>query len=159
MIIEQHKQALTKQSQQFLHQFEQLTLPASQFNHLGHLRIAWLYILLAQQAQTSRCEQLNCAQEKVCSGIKAYATSLGAAGKFHLTVTRALVIIVESRMDALKEIMKVNALNCNDWPLFIEKNPDLVNSAIDVLRRFYSQSILDSDEAKLSWCEPDIRPF
>ena len=147
------KLALTSQDQHFLQQFEQLSLPAEQFNHLGHLRIAWIYLLINQQSTHADTKAIK----QVCAGIKAYAESLGAAMKFHKTITTALVIITAKRMAALMQTLNKIELNCDDWPLFVEKNTDLVNDAIGVLKAYYSEPHLYSDEAKLAWCEPDIK--
>ena len=145
--------AITKQDQVFLQQFEQLSLPAEQFNHLGHLRIAWIYLLINQQSTQAETK----AVKQVCVGIKAYAESLGAAMKFHKTITTALVIITAKRMAALMQTLNKTQLTCDDWRLFVKKNTDLVNDAVGVLKTYYSEPRLYSDEAKLAWCEPDIK--
>lgn len=67
--------------QTFLKQFESLTLEPCHFNHIGHLRLAWLYL---QSNDVSQAAKLT------SNGIKAYAESLGANNKFHLTITNAL---------------------------------------------------------------------
>ena len=153
-------QALSASDQQFLQQFEQLSLPSEQFNHLGHLRIAWLYLLIEQQTKNSvnNFDEFS-AVNKVCVGIKAYAESLGAAMKFHFTLTKALVIVVANLMDELKVSLDKNVLDCDDWRLFTEKNPNLINDAIGVLKGYYSPELLNCDEAKLVWYEPDINRF
>lgn len=132
---------MTTQDSQFLQQFEQLTLPAEQFNHLGHIKIAWLYL---QKFST----ELAC--EKVCSGIKAYATSLGAATKFHFTITQALVMLIRIRMVKLQQ-------DNSNWQTFVTNNQDLVNNAVAVLQQFYTPELLQSTQAKNTWCSPDIK--
>lgn len=127
--------------QAFIEQFEALTLPATEFSHLGHLRIAWLY--LRQYPQTL-------AIEKTCSGIKTYAESLGAKDKFHLTLTDALVRIMAIRM---KE------QTGEDWQAFTDENPDLVSDALAVLAQYYSQAQLWSERARTRLVAPDLKPI
>lgn len=75
----------------FLQQFEKLTLDSKHFNHIGHIRLAWLYI----------CQYgLESAMEKTFVGIPAYAGNLGASDKFHATITDAIVRIIAKRMSA-----------------------------------------------------------
>ncbi len=73
----------------FIAQFENQTLSSAHFNHIGHLRLAWLYL------ERYPLEQ---AISLVCGGIKAYAESLGASTKFHFTITNAIVRIMAMRM-------------------------------------------------------------
>jgi hypothetical protein len=49
------------------------------------LRIAWLYL------NRTPFEEVKAL---ICSGIKAYAISLGAKDKFHLTITDAIVTVM-----------------------------------------------------------------
>jgi hypothetical protein len=66
----------------FLAAFAARTLPPAQFNHVGHLRLAWINL---------RRLPLDDAINATCEGIRGYATHLGAADKFHWTVTEALL--------------------------------------------------------------------
>lgn len=127
--------------QAFIEQFEAFTLPATEFSHLGHLRIAWLYLRRYPQVL---------AIEKTCSGIKTYAESLGAKDKFHLTITDALVRIMAIRM---KEQAG------EGWQAFAEENPDLVSDALAVLAQYYSQAQLWSERAKKRLVAPDLKPI
>ena len=92
----------------FLKQFENLTLDSKYFNHIGHIRLAWLYI--TQYG-------LESAMAKIFVGIPAYAGSLGASDKFHATITDAIVRIIAKRMAVGDE---------NSWQTFVEHNSDLV---------------------------------
>jgi hypothetical protein len=73
----------------FIAQFENHTLSADYFDHLGHLRIGWLYL---NQYDT------NSAIERACTGIETYAQSLGAGDKFHFTITDATMRIMAKRI-------------------------------------------------------------
>jgi len=120
---------------EFISQFEDLSLDPKRFNHLGHLRIAWLYLGLYELSE---------ANERVCSGIKSYAESLGAKDKFNLTITNSLVKIMAKRF-----------VQKQSWKDFLSNNSDLVNDALDVLSGYFSEALLFSDKAKTSLIDPD----
>ena len=124
----------------FLARFENQSLSPIHFNHVGHLRLAWLYL-----AKWSTDEAIA----RICTGIQAYATSLGAKDKFHCTVTVAIVQIM-----AVREA----ASETSSWQLFLAQNPDLVEDAIGVLTQYYSRELLFSDAARLALVEPDLQP-
>jgi hypothetical protein len=126
---------------QFLDQFENKTLNPSYFNHRGHSRLAWLYL---------NHHDVDTAVERVCTGIEAYASSLGAATKFHLTLTDAIVRIMARRMDKMDE---------KDWSLFLDQNKDLVEDARSVLGQYFSKDHLFSETARTSLVQPDLKPL
>jgi len=123
----------------FINQFEMKTLNPTHFDHKGHIRLAWLYL---------NNHELEKAIDLTCNGIKAYAESLGAKGKFHLTITDALVRIMAQR------IQKNPA---NNWEYFLLVNQDLVLNSLEVIKQFYSNEVLFSNEAKCSLVKPDIK--
>jgi hypothetical protein len=126
---------------EFLFQFENQTLDMRHFNHMGHLRLAWLYL--------SRYD-VDSAVKLVCSSIQAYATSLGASRKFHLTITNALVRIMAKRRDNMQK---------KEWELFLLENQDLVNDAISVLDQHFSKGLLFSEQARTTLVQPDKKPL
>lgn len=123
----------------FLAQFEDLTLDKIYFNHLGHLRLAWLYL---QQ------ENLETAINKVCVGIKAYAESLGAKDKFNLTITDAIVRIMAQRINTMPE---------KNWQLFLDTNRDLVNNTVSVLSQYFSLDQMMGEKARGKLIAPDLK--
>ena len=123
----------------FLAQFENQTLDKAYFNHLGHLRLAWLYL---------NSHDVDTAVTLVCSGIQAYAESLGATKKFHLTITDSIVRIMANRIDSMKE---------KSWQLFLEGNTDLVEDSLSVLNQYFSKDKLLSEDARVSLISPDIK--
>ena len=125
----------------FLAQFERQTLPDDEFDHRGHLRLAWLYL---------KNEPLDAAVKKTTDGIEAYATSLGATNKFHHTLTEAIVRIMHGRLQ------QANSQTLDE---FLIDNPDLVENMTGVLRSYYSEGRLNSEVARLSFNSPDIRSF
>lgn len=110
--------------EQFLTQFAALTLDPAEFGHAGHLRLA----ALALQAH-----DVDSAVARICAGIRAYATHLGAPAKFHWTVTEALVrLLAAGRLDG---------------------------DARDLLARHYSQALLASAAARAAFVAPDLAPL
>src|SRR5215510_8461621 len=67
---------------EFLAAFLECRLTAAQFGHRAHLRAAWL---LLQQHPVER------AIDEICTGIARLAAHLGAPGKYHRTLSEALV--------------------------------------------------------------------
>jgi len=125
---------------EFLRQFEQLTLAEQEFSHLGHLRLAWLYL---------NKYDLPSAVVKTSKGITAYANSLGATDKFHPTLTEAIVRIMHSRLQPDDKSLDA----------YLDRNQDLVENMWAVLHEFYSPDLLFSDRAKREFVEPDLKPF
>ena len=122
----------------FITQFENLSLNPENFNHIGHLRLCWLYL---------NQYELESAIEKTCTGIQLYATSLGAKEKFHRTITEFLVRMINDRnqMDP-----------CSSFDVFLDKNEDLVTDALSLLEQYYSNDLLDSPAARISYLKPDL---
>lgn len=126
---------------QFIQEFEQLCLDPVYFNHIGHVRIAWLYL---EQYQT------HLAIEKIASGIKQYATALAAPEKFHMTMTKALVYIIANRRQQSPN---------RSWQEFIQKNQDLISNAKELVSEYYSKQVIDSELARTQFVPPDKRNF
>ena len=124
---------------EFLTQFQNKTLKPVHFNHVGHLRLAWIYL---------NHHDLEISVEGVCTGIKAFAESLGADTKFHLTITDSLVRIMANRLGGMEQ---------KEWPLFLDQNKDLVDDAIGVLLQYFSRDLLFSESARIALVQPDIQ--
>ncbi len=131
---------------EFIEQFESLELDSSYFNHYGHIRLAWLYL--------NRMDR-SMAEQKLVAGINRYATSLGAADKFHFTLTVALARIIHLRLD--KSDAKSSGLSSAiRWQNFQQDNQDLFDDALAVVYRHYSNEQLALAEAKIAFIEPRI---
>lgn len=110
----------------FVSSLEACTLPPEHFNHAGHLRLARIY--LAQYG-------LQQAIARTCASIRAYATHLGAAGKYHETVTIALVRLLHAH------------------------GPQALTDARAVLALHYSPETLASEAARRAFVAPDLAPL
>lgn len=127
--------------EQFIEQFERREPDPEHFDHRGHLRLGWLYL---------RRYSLTEAIERTTSGIRAYADSLGATGKFRHTLTEAIVRIMAQRMAAGQ------AETLDD---FLADNPDLVENLWGVLTTHYSPERLESESARHRFVPPDRAPL
>jgi len=110
----------------FLSGLEACTLPPEHFNHAGHVRLACLY--LARYP-------LDEAIARTCATIRAYAVHLGAADKYHATITVALVRLLHAHGTA---------------PLA---------NARALLARHYSVAALASAGARAAFVPPDLAPL
>ena len=131
------------QDEEFLSQFENCTLPKEYFKHKNHLRIAWLYLIKYD---------LNQAIDKVTAGILRYATSLGAAVIYHETLTRAWIHLVNQAMR-----QDGHGKTGGNFEQFITQHAYLLDKTLP--NQFYSSKQLDSEQARRSWVEPDLKPF
>lgn len=127
--------------EELIQKFEDKTLEPKEFDHLGHLRIAGLYLSDYELAE---------AVWKVTHGISTYAISLGATDKYQRTLTEAIVYIMDNRMTLDGDL---------DFPNFIHSNKDLMDDLHGVLAQFYSAALLNSKEAKVKFIAPDIKSF
>jgi len=123
----------------FLDAFMTCQLQAQDFDHTGHLRIAWL--LLQRHA-------LDDAVEQTCLGIARLAAHLGASGKYHRTLTEALV-----------RLMAHGGAAQLSWPAFLAAHPQLVNDAQGLLARHYSPPCLTQPHARTHFVPPDRLPL
>lgn len=117
--------------------FTDLTLPRELFDHRSHLRFTWIVI--------QRCP-LPEAVARVCGGIRAFATHVGAPGKYHATLTEALVRVMDARGAAARG---------RTFEGFLADNPDLVGDARAVVLRYYGEALLDSPAARAAFVAPD----
>ncbi|MCJ8340952.1 MAG: hypothetical protein MJK10_21020 [Pseudomonadales bacterium] len=126
----------------FIQQLEQLQLDPKHFNHLGHLRLTWLYL-----QQYPR----DIAITKVCQTINNYARHLNAPDKFHLSVTCTLVMIIAERIN--------NDSNNKDWRAFINANSDLLENAIALVEECFSIDIFNCELARTQLVKADLHSF
>jgi hypothetical protein len=85
----------------FLRAFETGTLPNAAFHHRDHLRLAWLYL---------RRDGPELGAEHIVDGIRHFAASHAAADRFHLTLTRFWIRLVQHLMEAFPSIERFEDL-------------------------------------------------
>jgi hypothetical protein len=130
----------TASDDEFLAAVEATTWPGEHFGHREHLRLGWLYL---------RRDGPEAGYTRIRSTIQRYATALGAAGKYHETVTRAWSAHVYG---ALKETPGLEPFGA-----FLQAHAELLNGRL--LEHHYRKGTLDSDSARRQWVEPDVSPL
>lgn len=126
---------------EFLAAFLDCSMPPAGFDHHGHMRAAWL--MLQRFA-------LQDAVDRTCAGIARLAAHLGAAGKFHWTVTEALMRLMAGGGAADPQI---------PFEEFVRINAPLFDDARGVLARHYSPERLASPDARERFLAPDRLPL
>lgn len=124
---------------QFLADFLACRLPAAGFDHRGHLRAAWLLLQSHPLAE---------AADQTCDGIARLAAHLGVPGKYHRTLSEALV-----------RLMAAAGAVGQPWPEFLAGNPRLVADARGLLGEYYSAARLADQLARTVFQPPDLAPL
>jgi hypothetical protein len=120
--------------EEFVAAFEACTL--ADFPHCAHVRLAWVYL---------RREPLVDAAARFVGGLRRFAASLGASGKYHETITWAYLLWIHECLRA--------APADHDFAAFAQANPSLFER--DGLLRFYRAETLASAEARRVFVLPD----
>lgn len=120
----------------FVHAFETCTLPPAEFTHRAHVRLAWLYLKEAPLLPTLT---------RYSDGIKRYAAHLGAASKYHETITWAFLFLIHERMQHAPH---------PTFESFADANPDLFGP---ILSRYYAPEVLGSEVARRGFVMPGRR--
>ena len=126
---------------EFLARFADCSLPASAFDHLGHLRMAWLHLQRQPLAE---------AVEAICGGIERFATHLNVPQKYNRTLSEALVVLMAAGGATDRTV---------DWVEWQARNAELVGDARGVLARHYSDERLTSPDARTRFVVPDRAPL
>jgi hypothetical protein len=112
-------------------------LPAAQFHHEQHVRVAWMFV----------CRHgMPTAIGEFTEAIKRFAAAKGAHGLYHETITWAFLLIIGERQ-ARKP--------ASAWAEFAEANADLLSWKPSILERYYSKELLMSDLARRAFVMPD----
>ena len=116
-------------------QFEDTTLP--DLPHEDHVRLVWLY---------TRDLGREAAIERIRVGLIAYTAARGSAEWFHATRTWAWAVLIA---DATL------ASPAESFAEFLAQHPQFLRR--DLLGGYYSDALLNSDEARAAALEPDRR--
>ena len=116
---------------EFLSAFEDATLDP--FHHRDHLRVTYLYLRQFGEAGT---------RERLGPAILRYASAKGGAAKYHETITQAWI-----------QLMVAASKNVVDFEAVVAAHPELLDK--NLLKRYYSDAVLQSAEARERWVEPD----
>ena len=134
-----HKMSLS--DEQFLRRFKAFEIPADQFNHEAHVRLAYVYLCQGDRLQ---------ATNRMKDALLGFLKHLGAdPGKYHETITRAWIGAVGHFMD------KTPA--CTGYADFIARNRPLLDTKI--MLSHYSAELLFSKAARSGFVDPDVSPI
>lgn len=122
----------------FVQAVESLAWPAEHFHHREHIRLAWFYVSRLAPEIASR---------RMCATIRAFADRHGAAGKFHVTITLAWMRLVGVAFRGAPERVIFDE--------FAAAQPKLLDARL--LANYFSPELLSSEQARVSWVEPDLR--
>jgi hypothetical protein len=125
------------QDHEFLRAFETGALRNSAFHHLDHVRLAWLYL---------RRDGPEAGAQEVIQGLKHFAAVHGAADRFHESLTRFWVLLVQHLMEAFPQVERFDELvTC--YPALADKR---------LVYRHYRPETLASPAARQGWIAPDL---
>jgi hypothetical protein len=126
------------QDEELIEPVENCTLPAQDFHHRDHVKLAWLYL-----KRHSALEAL----EKFSEGIKRFAAFNGKATRYHETITWAFIFLINERMASMTEEAT--------WQEFAESNADLLDWQKSILKQYYRDETLQSELARRIFLLPD----
>lgn len=115
--------------------FEAGSIDAESFDHEAHVYVAWLYL-----------EEFDLADAitRFDAALRRLTARLGVPQKYHATITWLFLLLInERRRDG------------EDWSAFRARNGDLVENSRSTLQRYYSESLLFSDDARQHFVLPD----
>lgn len=123
---------------ELIEDFVSAALPADQFHHAQHVRVAWLFV---------RDHGMPAALVEFTTAIKRFAEAKGAHGLYHETITWAFLLIIAERL-ARKP--------AGTWDAFAADNADLLSWKPSILDRYYSKELLASALARATFVMPDL---
>ena len=126
---------------EFARRFERGEIRARDFHHREHLRVAWAYLQEAGSTEEA------CA--RMCLAIRGFADAAGVPGKYHETMTMfwvRLLALVRERHFAEQNIEPILQTHA----FLLDKDTPFC---------YYSRARLMSEEARLRWQPPDLRPL
>jgi hypothetical protein len=146
---------------EFLRAFEACTLTRREWTHEAHVRMAWLYLTRRPFVE---------ALDRIRRGIRKLNARIGQPPVTHRAPTRPRCISVprlptspddpngyhETITVALTRIIAARVRPGEEYAAFRERNPDLLDRALPVLSKHYSNAILWSPEARQVFAEPDL---
>jgi hypothetical protein len=126
---------------QIISRFESGAVPADDFHHADHVRLAFAY--LRNYPVLQALEKFSCA-------LKQFAASHGKTQLYNETITCAYIFLIAERIARC-------GVQEPDWDPFAEQNPDLLVWKNGILTRYYEDATLKSDLARRSFILPDKR--
>lgn len=113
-------------------QFEACALPPSQFSHRQHLALAWHYL---------QRDGFPEGAVRFCSALKNYVRAVGAAAKYHETISWGYLVL-------LNEEMTLHSSSDESFDSMIQRRPDLLDHCSGALAACYSKEQLQDADAR-----------
>jgi hypothetical protein len=126
--------------EEFVALMEACKLRNEDFHHIDHIRLAWIYLGMLPEPE---------AAERMAASLRKFSAHAGRASRYHHTMTLAWVRLVADARAA--------APSAKSFPDFIAAHPRLADQK--ALLRHYSQTCLDSSEARADFVAPDLQPL
>ena len=126
---------------QLVEKFEAQSIAGGDFNHRNHLRVAWYYL---------NHYSITAARERVHQGLIKLTKVLGAEEKYHRTMTDFFI-------DYLLQVKWY--LNTDTWDDVEARCDFLLKDARALIRIYYSESVIVSEQARKEYVEPDRLPL
>lgn len=127
-----------EETRDLVERFEACTLPAEEFDHRAHVRVAWSYL--------RRRETLD-AVRRFAASLRRFAAHHGAHGLYHETITWAFLFLIRERMSPDERPGET-------WNDFEAAHPELFASP-SILGRYYDPETLASERARRIFVMPD----
>jgi hypothetical protein len=118
---------------------EEARIPEGGFGHVRHVRLAWIYLC--------RMPLLD-AIARMRTRLRGFAERLGQPGKYHETITWALVVMIHQRMR--------RAGPGESWAAFARANPDLLRWTDGPFFDLYGPEVMASAEAREIFVLPGL---
>lgn len=131
----------SKEDTLFLNRIESCEYPIESFNHLAHLRLAYIY--LSDSTPSDALASMKTAIQRLLQSHQIDES------KYHATLTRAWIFAVLHFMKRVPE--------CPSSSSFLESAPALLDSKI--METHFSPRILFSEKARRSVVYPDRDPI
>lgn len=125
-----------------LQAFEDCTLPPARFSHRLHLAFGWHYL---------QRHGFPAGAALFCERLRAYVTAVGAAAKYHETITWAYLTLMNE-----ERVLRASA--GEDFESMIRRRPDLLDHRDGALTQCYSREQLESETARRVFMLPRIAP-
>ena len=125
----------------FQSRVESCLLPLTDFDHRGHLRLAYVYL---------SDHDVDSAHEMMRRALRRFLDHNGVdPTKYHETITRAWLLAVRHFMARCSE--------SNSADSFMESDPRMLDS--EIMMTHYSAELIFSDEAREQFVQPDLSPI
>ena len=134
-------QTTSEEIKRTVQRFEDCDFAADEFHHSDHLTVALCYLLESTEVEASA---------RMRAGLLRFLNHHGLRDAYHETITVFWIRVVRRLLDkadntlSLAELANVILSQCNN------------TARIDA---YFSSELLSSEEARMAWVEPDLRPL